>query len=108
MTLVSLDVIVQADATLIVGIVFIVTLKQALKQKVTRNDLTLVAAAILSYVLSGIAAVFPDLLSSLDSIIGYPATVAPWLVMVFGFGSIFLFYLGMALTAGAVYRMMSR
>jgi hypothetical protein len=110
MTLVSLDAIVQADATLIVGIVFIVTLRQALKQKVTRNDLQFVAVAILLYVLSGIVAVLPDMFSSLGLAFGITSIVAipDSLVGMCTFGSTFLFYAGMGMTIGAVYQMMRR
>lgn len=107
--MVSLDAIVQADATLIVGIVFIVTLKQALKQKVTPADLLMVASAILLYVLSGIVAVLPDMFSSLTLVSGVTTVVSmDLLVGMCTFGSIFLFYLGMITTAGAVYWMMRR
>ena len=114
MSLVSLDAIVQADATLIVGILFLLTLKQVLKQKVTRDDLKFVASAIILYALSAIAAVFPDPVSSLALVLGFalenPVAVAymDWLVRMCSFVSILLFYLGMAVTAGAVYWMMRR
>jgi hypothetical protein len=109
MTLVSLDAIVQADATLIVGIVFIVTLKQALRQKVTPGDLVMVAGAILLYVLSGVLAVLPDMYSSLGLVSGLTTVVSmDLLVGMCSFGSMFLFYLGMITTAGAVYWMMRR
>jgi hypothetical protein len=110
MTLVSLDAIVQADATLIVGIVFIVTLKQALKQKVTPDDLQIVAVAILLYVFSGIVAVFPDMISSLGLAFGTTSQVAltDSQLGMCSFGSMFLFYAGMGVTAYAVYWMMKR
>ena len=110
MILVSLDAIVQADATLIVGIVFIVTLKQAFKQKVTPDDLLFVAVAILLYVVSGIVAVLPDMASGFDLAFG-GTPIAAHVVFLTGmsiFGSIALFYCGMGFTAGAVIWMMRR
>jgi len=90
-----------------VGIVFIVTLKQALNQKVVRDDLILVAAAILLYIPSGVAAVLPDMSTSF--IVAFGITPAP------GFAarrdvlvSMLLFYAALALTALAVFWMMRR
>jgi len=69
-----------------------------------------VAGAILSYLFSGIAAAFPDAVSSLGVALGISDTVAytDWTARTFTFCPYFLFYLGMALTVGAVWWMMRR
>jgi len=101
MTLVSLDTIVQADATLIVGVIFLVTLKQALNhQKVTRRDLRAVAFVILLYALSASVLIFPDLVSNLDILLWGVTSSLVSLVGICTFVSMLLFYLGMAATAG--------
>jgi hypothetical protein len=110
MTVVSLDTIVQADATLIVGIVFIVTLKQALRQEVTRKDLILVVAAIWLYIFSAVVAVLPDLLSlGFLGLVQMPSGPAlDKIVWICTDLSMVVFYFGMFFTAGAVYGMMAR
>jgi hypothetical protein len=109
MTLISMDAIVQADATLIVGVVFLVALKQAWsgrEENLSRADRNFVVAALLCYILSAIAAVLPDMSSSLGLVFSTPtAANAAYATGLSVFFSYALFYVGMGVTAGAVYSM---
>jgi hypothetical protein len=106
MNLLSLDTIVQADATLIVGIIFLVTLKQALlgrEQKLARTDLVFVVGAMFCYIFSAIVAVIPDMCTYwYESPLPLPAS--NFMVGI----SVSLFYFGMFSTVGAVYWMVKR
>lgn len=106
MSLISLDSIIQADATLIVGIIFLVTVKQALlgkEKKVARSDLVFVVAAMFCYIFSAIVAVIPDMCTYWY---GSPLPLPASNLMV-GI-SVSLFYFGMFSTVGAVLWMTGR
>jgi len=113
MTLISLDAIVQADATLIVGVIFLVALKQAWlgrEEKLSRADLGFVVAAMLCYIFSAFVAVLPDMASSFGLASGMTpiAANATFLAGLSALCSIQLFLFGMGFTAGAVIWMMMR
>jgi Ca2+/Na+ antiporter len=59
--MVSTDVIVEASATLIAGMIFLVSVRQALRLEVYRK---MVATGIVIFILAMAAAIFEDLLPS--------------------------------------------
>jgi hypothetical protein len=94
MSLISPDALIQANATLMVGVFFLVTLRQALKLPVTKEFIRRLHVPIILFVMSTTVLVLGDILHG-SAVPNYNPESTTW-------GSEIIFVAGLAMVVSAL------